>query len=319
MTATREARVSARAKLNLDLRVLHKRPDGYHELRTVFQTISLADRIDIVFTPARRTKIELESSIDIPDNLIVRTARLVLEAGRVTGNVRFRLHKRIPMGGGLGGGSTDAAAVLLALPVLAGVDIPPDTLHSLATEIGSDVPFFLEGGTALGIGRGEELYLLPDARLGPMLVLTPDIHVSTPEAYRALGRGLTFNELSHTLSGFRSFVSSLGGGLSTGVECPSGENDFERVVFASHPELKALKRKLLRSGARSAMMTGSGSTLFAVFRDREERKKALAGFSSCSSCPVSAVSRQRYRSLWRRQLRAHITENAWPPLSRYSR
>ena len=110
----------ALAKINLDLRVLGKRPDGYHELRTIFQTISLADTIDIAFTPAAKTAIELQDALGIPDNLVARAARLAMDAMRVTGHVEMRLAKRIPMGAGLGGGSSDAAAVLLALPVLAG-------------------------------------------------------------------------------------------------------------------------------------------------------------------------------------------------------
>src|SRR5947208_1384361 len=115
---TRHARVRALAKINLDLRVIGKRSDGYHELRTIFQTISLADRLEIAFTPGRKTSIALSDSANIPDNLVERAARLVMEALRETGRVEIRLVKRIPMGAGLGGGSSDAAAVLLALPVL---------------------------------------------------------------------------------------------------------------------------------------------------------------------------------------------------------
>ena len=114
------ARLRAYAKLNLGLRVLYKRPDGYHELRTVFQTISLADRLDVSFTRSRKTRIEIEGTPEIPDNLVERAARLALEAMQIHGDVRFKLKKNIPSGAGLGGGSSDAAAVLLALPVLAG-------------------------------------------------------------------------------------------------------------------------------------------------------------------------------------------------------
>ena len=124
-----QVRVPAYAKLNLGLRVLYKRPDGYHELRTVFQTISLADRLDIAFTPARTTRIEIEGTPEIPDNLVERACRLVLEA-IIHAHVRFTLKKNIPMGAGLGGGSSDAAAVLLALPVLAGKALPADRLSA---------------------------------------------------------------------------------------------------------------------------------------------------------------------------------------------
>ena len=129
------------AKINLDLRVLHRRADGFHELRTVFQTISLADTIEIEYETSRRTEFTLDGNVDIPDNLILRAARAVLDAMRTHAQVRFRLKKRIPMGGGLGGGSSNAAAVLLALPVLAGRSVPA---HEIAAELGSDVPFFLD-------------------------------------------------------------------------------------------------------------------------------------------------------------------------------
>ena len=156
-TGPRRARVDALAKINLGLKVLHRRPDGYHELRTVYQTISLADTLDAEFTRARCTSIAMAAGPEIPDNLVLRAARLVMDAMRATGQVSFRLCKRIPMGAGLGGGSSDAAAVLLALPALAGKRVPMEVLMRLAGELGSDVPFFLLGGAALGIGRGTEV------------------------------------------------------------------------------------------------------------------------------------------------------------------
>ena len=117
MSDTRRVRLRAFAKLNLDLRVLGKRSDGYHELRTIFQTISLADSLEMAFTPGRKTTVELDDELAIPDNLVSRAAHLALDATRAAGRVEMRLTKRIPMGAGLGGGSSDAAAVLLALPV----------------------------------------------------------------------------------------------------------------------------------------------------------------------------------------------------------
>src|ERR1700722_13536950 len=124
MPVTRHTRVRALAKINLDLRVLGKRPDGFHELRTIFQTISLSDRLDLAFTPRRITEIVLRSRPDIPGNLAARAARLCLDEMGVTGHLEIDLEKKIPMGAGLGGGSSDAAAVLLALQVLAGGVIP---------------------------------------------------------------------------------------------------------------------------------------------------------------------------------------------------
>src|ERR1017187_8862062 len=148
MSPTRQARVRALAKINLDLRVLGKRPDGFHELRTVFQTISLADTLEIAYTPAHKTAISLVDDLHIADNLVVRAARLAMEAMRATGRIEMRLAKRVPMGAGLGGGSSDAAAVLLALPVLVGRPVDLPNLSAVGQQLGSDVPFFLFGGTA---------------------------------------------------------------------------------------------------------------------------------------------------------------------------
>ena len=142
----RRVRLRALGKINLSLRVLGKRPDGYHELRTIFQTISLGDRLDITYAPARKTTVTVESSIEIPDNLAERAARRVMEETRAAGDVTIRLLKRIPLGSGMGGGSSDAAAVLLALPVLTGRELSLDRLTNLAAELGSDVPFFFVGG-----------------------------------------------------------------------------------------------------------------------------------------------------------------------------
>jgi 4-diphosphocytidyl-2-C-methyl-D-erythritol kinase len=142
------ARLKSLAKVNLDLRVLQKRPDGYHEIRTVFHTISLADTIEVEFTPSRRTKLTLDDAQSIPDNLVLRAAEAVLAALKLCAQVHFRLTKRIPMGAGLGGGSSNAASILLALPCLARRPIPFDHLQELARDLGSDVPFFLEGGAA---------------------------------------------------------------------------------------------------------------------------------------------------------------------------
>src|SRR5205807_9051232 len=140
--------------------------------------ISLSDRLDLASTPRRATAIELTGNIDIPGNLVVQAARLCLDELRLTGLVEMTLEKRIPMGAGLGGGSSDAAAVLLALPVLAGGVIPMERLLAIARDLGSDVPFFLLGGRAVGIGRGTELYPLPDIPGGPAVVVAPAIHVS---------------------------------------------------------------------------------------------------------------------------------------------
>lgn len=310
MSMPRRARVPALAKLNLDLRVLGKRPDGYHELRTIFQTISLADSLEIAFTPGRKTAIEIEDELGIPDNLAVRAARLAMGAMRIDGKVEMRLRKRIPMGAGLGGGSSDAASVLLALPVLAGRVVPLPKLCELAAELGSDVTFFLLGGTAAGIGRGNELFPLPDYPPRAGLLVTPGIHVSTADAYRRLSPGLTIELQQNKIF---SFSSQAWPGGDPEAVC----NDFEAVVFPQHRRLAALKKRLRRAGAVPALMTGSGSAIFGLFRSGQEASRALVELEDETVFRISLVSRARYRGLWWRALQGHISRKLWPPQSRY--
>jgi 4-diphosphocytidyl-2-C-methyl-D-erythritol kinase len=312
-------RLRSLAKINLDLRVLHKRPDGFHELRSIFQTISLADTIEVEYRRGR-TKIKLKSNIDIPGNLIVKAADLVMRALRTNCQLRIRLTKRIPLGGGLGGGSSNAASVLLALPALLGKRIPLEKLMELAAELGSDVPFFLIGGTAVGLGRGTELYPLPDVPASPGLLITPGIHSSTAEAYAALQRQPLGEVHSPIINNFQAVV------LSAGSPAPNPQqpvNDFEAVVFNQHPQLKSMKGKLLKLGAWRAMMTGSGSALFGLFASRELRDRAAGSlrkqFPSNQVYPFSMVSRDRYRALWWRQLAVSSESRTWPPQDRYAR
>ncbi len=309
------ARLRALAKINLDLRVLGKRPDGFHELRTVFQTISLADTIDIAFTPGGKTAIEVEDNLGIPDNLAASAARMALAAMRLTGRVEMRIDKRIPMGAGLGGGSSDAAAVLLALPVLAGREVDLPELCAMAEQLGSDVPFFLLGGRAVGIGRGSELFPLPDEPARPGLLVVPGVPVSTAEAYRRLSSRLTSESQQNKIFSFQSYTWDRGGR-------EPARNDFEAVVFEQHRSLARLKKRLIGAGASVAMMTGSGSGVFGLFRTRAEVTRALdslKGPGMPGPYRISLVSRQRYRSLWWRALKEHTTERTWPPQSRYLR
>jgi 4-diphosphocytidyl-2-C-methyl-D-erythritol kinase len=315
MSQTRQASLRALAKINLDLRVLNARPDGYHEIRTIFQTVSLSDRIDVEFTRARGTTIQIDGDIDIPDNLVAKAATLALDAMRVSAWVRFRLRKRIPMGAGLGGGSSDAAAVLLALPAMAGRRLGLPRLMELAAELGSDVPFFLQGGRAVALGRGTELYPLPDSPPAVGLLIAPGVHVSTAAAYRALDPRLTTESQQNKIV---SFQSQAWGEVGQGT-CAGNVNDFETVVFEQFPQLAALKRRLVKLGANPAMMTGSGSALFGLFRTREQVNRAAKSLSDERVFQISLVGRARYRSLWWRALRPHIEDKLWPPLSRSGR
>lgn len=312
----RRAVVPSFAKVNLSLKVLGRRADGYHELRTVFQTVGLHDRITLEFTPARRgLEVTLEDPLAIPDNLALRAARLYCERQGVRGRLRMRLEKRIPMGAGLGGGSSNAAAVLLALGPLTGRCVPPEALGDMAAGLGSDVPFFLYGGTALGLGRGEELYPLPDAPRYPVLIVAPPVHVSTAEAYLALGRPeLTSPVDCRKLRNFQSFVWR--------AEYLSGaENDFESAVFRLHPELGRWKRKLERLGARAARLSGSGAALFGVFPDRAKLQGALPQFSTepLKVFSTTMLGRAQYRARLLRSLREHVSGEGWPPRNRCER
>jgi 4-diphosphocytidyl-2-C-methyl-D-erythritol kinase len=261
-----------------------------------------------------RTKIELKSNLNIPGNLILQAADVILKAARATGRFTFSLTKRIPLGGGLGGGSSNAAAVLLALPRLLKKTIPLAKLMELAAGLGSDVPFFLLGGTAIGLGRGTELYPLPDVQPSPGLLITPGIHSSTAAAYRALERKVLPEVSTDMINRFQSVAWG---------ESQGWTNDFEMVVFHQHPQLKSMKGKLLKLGAWRAMMTGSGSALFGLFANREMRDRAAASMRkelpSNQVYPFTMVSRSRYRALWWRQLAVSSESKTWPPQDRYAR
>ena len=355
---TRRVQLRSLAKINLDLRVLYKRPDGFHELRTVFQTISLADKIAIEYEPARRTSLDLDvaeenATLNTPDNLILKAARAVLDATRTTARIRFSLQKNIPMGGGLGGGSSNAAAILVSLPVLIGKSLSLNDLTEMGSLLGSDVPFFLTGGTAVGVDRGTETYPLADVAQEPMLVVSSGLHVATGVAYQALRRptwpdsaapegsaqgrhgssGLTSRDLSRKINSFQSFVQALVDTRSAKEASVFSANDFEQVVFGQHPQLKTLLGKLrsragVRKGEGCARMTGSGSALFALFgavteRDRARRVlEADKVFQGCRVMPASMVSRKSFQRMWRKQLAEHLdpaSEGTWPPQSRHAR
>ena len=335
----RHAKISSPAKINLDLRVLGKRADGFHELRTVFQTIALADTLEVDFEPARRTRITIEDNLNHPDlahadNLVVRAAEAVLRAMKLRARIDFRLTKRIPMGAGLGGGSSNAAAVLLALPVLAGKFLELEQVMEIGAGLGSDVPFFLLGGTVLGLDRGTELYPLPDIAAEPILLATPDVHVSTVEAYRSLGlkaqKTLTVAGSSSKINDFRQYVRVLGEVCSGSGAADLSRNDFEGAVFRQYPSLQRIHRELrkLTGSVWSAgdsdrgrkrrdrglcRMTGSGSAMFCWFRSAEDRDRAYQEWKRAGDARAQTklyrtrlLTRTGFRNLWRKQLGPHL-------------
>jgi len=259
-------RWAAPAKLNLFLHVLGRRADGYHELETLFQLVDLCDEIEI--RPRRDGVIErVGGPVDIPPeaDLAVRAAvRLREAAGDPSLGCDLALVKRIPAGGGLGGGSSDAAAVLVALDALWGLDWPGERLRELAAGLGADVPVFVAGETAIGRGVGERLERAAVARRGYAIVF-PGVPVATAGAFQA--PELTRNSPTLTIPG--SLFS-----IDEGASLP-GRNDLEPVVAARHPAVRAALEWL---GARGrARLTGSGASVFAPFRDRQAAAEALAG------------------------------------------
>lgn len=321
------------AKLNLGLKVLFRRSDNFHEIATVFQTISLADSLEVTATRAAITSIDVESDTEIPgENLAVKAARLFLESTGLTAQVCIRISKRIPMGGGLGGGSTDAAALLLALPALLDHPTSLATLHNLATQLGSDLPFFLIGGTALATGRGEILEALPDQPNIHGVLIAPGLHISTPEAYRQLSRPaqveLTERSQVAIMERFRSLVRSLHEMQPPAVWAGFCENDFEPVAFKQHASLQILLDQITATGAQPAVMSGSGSTLFGLYASAEAAAAAeamlrdeLSGHATVISQKqfqveqFHGISRRHYERAWHTALSSFTDGASWPPRS----
>lgn len=262
--------VRAHAKINLDLRVLGPRPDGFHELRTVFQAISLHDVVTCVPRPGPFA-IECDTAgvpLD-PTNLIWKAAERLWRALRRPGPVRdmvVKLEKRIPLQAGLGGGSADAAAALMGLARAWQVPVRPAQLTDVAAVLGADVPFFLAGGTALGLGRGDEIYPLADLPRHWVVLLVPGFGVSTADAFgwydneRDLSRAP--REPQHVPGPWPSRAAQM-------------INDLEAPIARHHPEIDQMKAALRRAGALAAAMSGSGSTVFGLFQKRRDALSAV--------------------------------------------
>lgn len=273
--------VPAFAKINLGLRIHGRRPDGYHEISTVFQTVTLRDTLS--FQATADAKLELvcsDPAIATDDsNLVLRAASALRERFGVGRGARVELEKVIPAGGGLGGGSADAAVTLAALAALWEIETEAGELAEVGARLGADVPFFLTGGTALGTGTGTAIRPLEDAPKMYLVIVAPGIHVSTAEAYRALGApALTKVEPLVNLSVSRTeadFPDSL---------CDVWSNDFEAVVVRLYPEIGRARERLVGSGAARVMLSGSGSSVFGVFESKgaaeraEEALKAESGW-----------------------------------------
>jgi 4-diphosphocytidyl-2-C-methyl-D-erythritol kinase len=316
------------AKINIGLEIGPQRGDGFHNLRTVYQTIALHDRLRVDL--ARGTGIEIRSkNRRVPDdesNTCWRIAERVMKALKARGRIVIQVDKNLPVQGGMGGASSNAIATLLAIERLVGKELAPEERLRLAAEVGSDLPLFLVGGTVLGVGRGEEVYPLEDLPTLDCVVVTPEVGISTPKAFaewdakkeagEQAGK-LTGASGSDTLNGFSRSVFAWLSGSSTGVPAKGSgnraeallldlvragiENDFERVVFPQHPELRAVKRALEREGAAYASLSGSGSTLYGLFSSAELAEQAAIRLvaEGMPAVATKTLTRQEYwQQIW---------------------
>jgi 4-diphosphocytidyl-2-C-methyl-D-erythritol kinase len=289
----REIRIPAFAKVNLCLDILGKRADGYHELRTIFQTISLHDELRLRSTRSSGISLTIHGNESLSRepfrrNLAYRAVNALQRELKVRSGVEIQLHKKIPAGRGLGGGSSDAAAALVGYLRLIKRRVPLPRLVEIASLLGADVPFFLFGGRALGIGKGDEIYPLSDIPKRYVLVVSPPgVHVPTPDAYRWLrAPALTKKQAAPTLFRFCALCwSTQWNGLS---------NDFERAVFRRHPRLAVIKRALLQAGATEASLAGSGSAVFGVFPSPALARRAAVGFPDDQTFVCETMSRDGY-------------------------
>src|SRR6267378_7372423 len=295
----REIRIPAFAKVNLRLDILGKRPDSYHELRTIFQTISLHDELRLRDSKSAGICLNINGNQSLSleparKNLVYKAVDALRRELEIRPGVEIDLHKKIPAGRGLGGGSSDAAAALLGYLRLTRGKISNARLMEIAASLGADVPFFLFGGRALGIGRGDEIYPLPDIPKLTFLVVSPtDIHVTTPDAYRWLKPPtLTKIRSASKLWKFCSLCWSLP--AVAGAQGSGLSNDFERPVFQRHPQLAQIKRALLQRGATEASLAGSGSAVFGVFPSPALARRAAVGFQDEQTFVCETISRDRY-------------------------
>lgn len=288
------------AKINWTLEILGKRADGFHELRTLLQTVSVCDRL--TFT-------ELDEGIEVVSdhpqvptdqtNLVWRAARAVLDLTGLRRGVRISIEKRIPMGAGLGGGSSNAAVTLLALGALWETRLDLPALRRIGASLGSDVPFFLTGGTAIGVGRGEEVYPLADISENFLLLVNPGLHIPTGDVYSSLPAELTkvrpIVKMPLSLEAAHAAITAGIGGA--GRIIPFLHNDLEIPVHAKYPLIAEIKAGLTASGAAGVLMSGSGSTIFAIFDSERALSVAADDLSRsgwwCAS--VRTLSRHDYQ------------------------
>ena len=259
---------TAYAKINLGLSILGRRPGGYHSLLSIFQTVDLADTLELSLSVAPGLSFDAPGIPFGKENLVLKAEELVRTYFAVP-EVRFLLDKKIPVGAGLGGGSSDAAASLRGLVRIHRLSWTDDSLRAHAAEIGSDVPFFIAGGTAVVSGRGEVIESVRWPFAFAYVLVYPGFPVSTAWAYRQLGA------IGKNTEPYREMTESLKSGrLERKAFFAALGNDFEEPVFRSYPALGRIKNQLMENGASAAVMSGSGSTMTGIFEDMEEARHA---------------------------------------------
>ncbi|MCK5147064.1 4-(cytidine 5'-diphospho)-2-C-methyl-D-erythritol kinase [bacterium] len=272
--------VKAYAKINLGLLLLDRRKDGYTDIATVFQEISLYDQLVIRKTTGELSLTSNNSEIPTgPENLVFKALEQFRNETGIKGGVAVHIEKSIPSGGGLGGGSSDAASALKAYDKLFDTHLPVDLMHGLALNIGSDVPFFINGGAAMGEGRGEILTPLSLPNNYFLVLVLPGIHVSTAWAYKAAKITLTKKEKITTFRAlFRDFSPEM---LKDRLH-----NEMETAVFERYPLLDRLKTTLYEAGAVYAGMSGSGSTLYGLYTDNDVANDAARNIETVNAVDV---------------------------------
>ncbi len=267
-------KLNSYAKVNLGLKLLHKRVDGYHDISTVFQEIDLYDEITI--SRSSNSALEFNSNVDWlkndQHNLCVIAYNRIKDLYGI-GGVDINLVKNISKGSGLGSGSSNAAAVMKGLRKIFNLKITDTELEKISVEIGADVPFFIRGATQIGEGIGEKLSDVKCTIDGLFLIITPDISIDTKWAYSQI-KNVLDNAASST-----KFSDSFCGKTISLDTLKFFENDFESVVFPTYPEIGVIKSELIALGAKFASLSGSGSTVFGIFDDNAKINKAFSHFS----------------------------------------
>lgn len=279
-------RIKSFAKINLGLEVIRKRDDGYHEVKTLLQTIDFYDVLE--FRPSPQGTIILEGDGQTiswgKDNLIYKAALLLKENFRITQGVKIDVTKRIPPGKGLGGGSSNAAMTLYVLNEFWTLGLRKETLMDYGAELGADVPFFLEGGLCLGTARGDKITPVSDIASVFCLLVLPELSISTASIYEPLQFSLTSPSKDSKII---KFLDSRELGFL--------ENELEETVFRFHPQLRTIKSLLQSHGSELSLVSGTGSALFGLFSERKKAEKAFREIKkSFPSLLVETLSRERY-------------------------